>query len=67
MTQSEEDGFYSRKEFLNTFSISNSEFYRQVKAGRLRIHKIGRASRIGKADAKAWAASLPTFGGEVRP
>ncbi len=61
------EGFYSATEFMRIYGVPRSSFYRLVKAGRLRIHKIGRASRIAKAEAKVWAASLPTFGGEVRP
>lgn len=47
------------KDFRETFSCSNSQLYREVKAGRLRIRKLGTASRIARADAEAWAKSLP--------
>jgi excisionase family DNA binding protein len=67
MTQSDDEGFYSAKEFMRIFKVANSSFYRMAKAGHIRIYKQGRASRIAKAEAKAWAASLPTFGGEARP
>ena len=66
MRPSDEEGFYSRKEFMRIYEVANSSFYRMVKAGQIRIYKQGRASRIAKAEAKAWAASLPTFGGGVR-
>ncbi len=45
--------------FLSDYSISRTEFYRQVKAGRIRLTKLGSASRVSRADAEAWAASLP--------
>jgi excisionase family DNA binding protein len=59
------DGFYSIAEFLRIYAMGRTSLYRLVKAGQLRITKIGRASRIAKADAKAWADSLPTTGGEA--
>ena len=49
--------------FLEHYALSRSEFYRQVNAGRIRLTKIGRASRVALADAEAWVASLPTFKG----
>lgn len=58
-------GYYTLSEFLSTYGIGRSTAYRLVKDGRLRLTKIGRASRIAKADAAAWAASLPTIGGEA--
>ena len=63
------DGLMTVGKFLSHYSVSRSGFYRMLKEKdcRLRIIKIGRASRIAVADAEAWAESLPTFGGEVRP
>lgn len=58
-------GFMTPPEFMETYKTSRSAFYREVQAGRLRIRKIGRATRIAVADAEAWAASLPTQGGEA--
>lgn len=58
------EGFYSVAEFLRIYSMGRTSLYRAVNAGQIRITKIGRSSRITKADAKAWADSLPTFGGE---
>ena len=59
------DGFYSVAEFLRIYAMGRTTFYRALKdeGSKLRITKIGRASRIAKADAKAWADSLPTTGG----
>ena len=61
------DGFYSIAEFLRIYAMARTSLYRAVKqeGSKLRITKIGRASRIAKADAKAWADSLPTTGGEA--
>lgn len=55
--------FYSIREFLETYRLSRTSAYRAVQSGKLRITKMGRSSRIAKADAKAWADSLPTIGG----
>lgn len=46
-------------EFRRRYSISNSQFYREVQAGRLRMRKLGTATRVARVDAEAWAASLP--------
>lgn len=56
-------GFYSVSEFLNLYSMSRTGTYRAVGQGSLKLTKIGRSTRIAKADAKAWADSLPTIGG----
>jgi len=56
-------GFYTIAEFLSVYSIGRSTAYRAVESGKLKLTKIGRASRIAKSDAAAWAASLPTIGG----
>ena len=59
------DGFYSVPEFLSLYRMSRTGTYRAVEQGSLRLTKIGRATRIAKADAKAWADSLPNIGGQV--
>lgn len=46
-------------DFLETYRISRTEFYRQVAAGKIRLTKLGSASRVKRADADAWLASLP--------
>lgn len=46
------------KEFLWRFSISRTQFYREVQAGRLRLVKLGAATRVTKADALAWLREL---------
>ena len=59
------EGYHTVPDFLRTYAIGRTTFYRIVQSQKLRITKIGRASRIAKADAKAWADSLPTIGGEA--
>lgn len=46
-------------DFLTRYSIGRTSFYREVQAGRIRLRKMGTASRIARADAEAWAKSLP--------
>jgi hypothetical protein len=52
-------------DFRQRYSISNTQLYREVAAGRLRLRKLGTASRIAREDAEAWAASLPIREGEA--
>jgi excisionase family DNA binding protein len=52
-------------EFLTRYSISRTEFYRQVNAGRIRLTKLGSASRVAREDAEAWRQSLPVRTGEA--
>jgi len=52
-------------EFCERYAQSRSAAYREIAAGRLRITKVGAATRIKVKDAEAWAASLPTKGGEA--
>ena len=46
-------------EFCHCYSIGRTSLYREVNAGRLRLRKFGSATRIARADAEAWANSLP--------
>ena len=50
-------------DFLARYSIGRTSFYREVAANRIRIRKFGTATRIARADAEAWAASLPVIDG----
>jgi excisionase family DNA binding protein len=56
-------GFMTVRQFLDTYPIGRTTLYRLAAAGQLSIVKIGRASRINRADAERWAASLPKLGG----
>jgi len=46
------------QDFLQNFSMGKTTFYREVGAGRLRITKIGRSTRIARADADAWLVEI---------
>lgn len=50
-------------EFRRRYSISNSQTYREVKAGRLRITKLGTASRIAREHAHEWKRGLDVLEG----
>lgn len=54
---------YTVPDFLARYSVSRTELYRQAKAGRIRLTKLGSATRIARADAEAWVASLPVVTG----
>jgi excisionase family DNA binding protein len=57
------DRLISVAEFKARFSISNSKFYREVRAGRIPIRKMGRSTRIAERDAQAWFDNLPVSHG----
>lgn len=46
------------KDFIEMYSISRSDYYRQVKTGKLKIVFLGSVPRIKAEDAKAWANAL---------
>jgi excisionase family DNA binding protein len=48
--------------FCTRYSIGKTSLYREVNAGRLKLRKFGTATRIARADAEAWAESLPCQG-----
>lgn len=47
------------------YNIGRTTFYREVAAERMKIRKLGSATRIARADAEAWAANLPTNEGKA--
>ena len=51
------------KQFLDLYTMGRTTFYREVAAGRLQLRKLGTASRVSRADAERWAASLPVITG----
>ena len=57
------DGFLTIPEFLKLYPMGRSSLYRLVNQGDLRLLKIGRSSRITRADAQAWADRLTSFEG----
>ncbi len=54
-------------DFLSRYSIARTTFYREAaKPGSpLKLRKLGTATRIARADAEAWADSLPVRDGEA--
>lgn len=53
-------------EFCARYSIGRTSFYREAaKNSLLKLRKFGTATRIARADAEAWAASLPVREGEA--
>ena len=56
-----EKALLSIPEFMAWASISRSQVYREIKAGKLRLTKRGRRSFIARQDAEAWLASLRTI------
>jgi excisionase family DNA binding protein len=49
--------FYSRKEICRHLNIGNTKFYEEVKAGRLKIVKIGKLTRVCDDDLSAYVAA----------
>lgn len=47
------------QDFIQQYRISKTQVYREVNCGRLKVIKIGTATRIRAEDAETWAASLP--------
>jgi excisionase family DNA binding protein len=56
--------YYTIPEFLELYPMGRSTFYRLVNEGQIRLTKFGRSSRIAKADAEAWAATLLVINGK---
>jgi excisionase family DNA binding protein len=52
-------GAFTIREFCDTFRLCRERAYQEVRARRLRAVKLGRKTLILRADADAWAASLP--------
>lgn len=52
------------QDFLQSFRVGKTTFYREVEAGRLKIVKIGRSTRIASDDAAAWLNSLRAWPAE---
>lgn len=45
------------------YSIGRTTFYREVAAGRIRLRKMGTATRVAREDMEAWMAALPIVQG----
>lgn len=46
------------RDFLDNFRVGKTTFYREVEAGRLRIIKVGRSTRVAREDADLWLRGL---------
>ena len=46
-------------EFCSSYDVCRDTFYNEIRRGRLRVRKLGKRTLILKADAQAWADSLP--------
>ncbi len=53
-------GAMTVKQFLEWVHISRSTFYKEVRAGRIKLRKVGRRSLVAREDAEAWLSNLPT-------
>lgn len=51
--------FITVRDFMSTYGVGRTTVYRLVARGEISIMKIGRASRISRAQAERWAAGLP--------
>jgi excisionase family DNA binding protein len=50
---------FSIAEFCENYGICRTKAYEEIKAGRLRVVKVGRRSLIKGTDAESWLAALP--------
>lgn len=55
-------GAMTVNEFLDWARISRTTFYKQVKQGRLPVHKVGKRTLVKCTDAEAWLENLPEMG-----
>jgi len=53
------------RDVCTRYSIGRTTLYREAAAGRLRLRKLGTATRIARKDAEAWAEALPIVQGEA--
>jgi hypothetical protein len=49
--------------FCQIFDIGRTSTYAEIKAGRLKVRKVGRRTLIGDDDAEQWWRSLPEHQG----
>jgi excisionase family DNA binding protein len=57
--------FFTVAEMCRSYRIGRTTLYREVAAGRLRLRKLGVATRIARSDAEAWANALPAITGDA--
>ena len=59
ITQEDDGGAYSVKQFCGRYAVGVTFVYAQIKAGKLRARKASGRTLILKSDARAWAEGLP--------
>ena len=47
------------KDVCTRYSIGRTTLYREAAAGRLRLRKMGTATRVARKDVEAWMSALP--------
>lgn len=52
---------FAVREFCARYGICRQTFYDEIRRGRLRALKLGKKTVVLRADAEAWAASLPAL------
>jgi excisionase family DNA binding protein len=57
---------FTVREFCARYGICRQTFYDEIKRGRIKARKLGKKTVILRADADAWAASLPELRAVVR-
>jgi hypothetical protein len=50
----------SVRDFFDRYSIGRTKFYEEVRAGRLRVVKLGKKTLVDIDEAERWFASLRT-------
>ncbi len=53
------------RDFLTHYRVGRTTFYKEVQAGRLRIIKLGQATRVSVADAENWLIAVQQQDGLV--
>lgn len=51
------------KDVCTRYSIGRTTLYREAAAGRLRLRKMGTATRVARKDVEAWMSALPIVTG----
>lgn len=51
------------KDVCTRYSIGRTTLYREAAAGRLRLRKMGTATRVTRKDVEAWMSALPIVTG----
>jgi hypothetical protein len=52
---------FAVREFCARYGICRQTFYDELKRGRIKAKKLGKKTVILRADAEAWATSLPAL------